>query len=248
MKTIALVIVLLFILLFWQDRDRTRGGIWLAIGIILKPYVAVLFLYLVIKRHWRGIGLTLITLAALSLLSLIAFGWTTFISYFTSNPTSKLPPWFFTELDKGNLYAMIWRLIEKFLGESFLGLVLPIFIGISLVLTLVTVWLINQLISVHDEWALATVLSLALFLYPNTGTNYYVTLIAPIFLLWNYKEKMPGGGWSLSIFMALEAAFFAYQRGWSNFVFLGMALGWLALFGFGIVLLMQKRIHQHNIS
>ncbi|MEW6401107.1 MAG: glycosyltransferase family 87 protein, partial [Chloroflexota bacterium] len=239
-------ILLLFIVLFWRDRHRARAGIWLLFGIILKPYVAVLVLYLVIKRQWGPLVTSAIALVSTSLLSIVVFGWKTFTSYFFSFPASKLPPWFFTEYDKGNLYATTWRMINKHLGESSLNLVLPIYAGISLIVILITAWLIYQLLSSHEDWARAIILSLGLFLYPNTGTNYYVALIAPMFLLWSYKDKVPAGIWFVAIVMTLETAFFSYQRGWSKYVFLGMGLGWFALFALGLALLVKKWQNRAN--
>lgn len=240
-------IVLFMLLLFWRDRQLTRSGIWLGIGIIVKPYLALLLVYLFVNRKWRTITSALLTLSLASLLSLIAFGSTTFFDYFTSNPVIRLPAWFFSELGNGSLYAIIWRLITRYLGSGSLGLVQPIFISASIILIAFTVWLVYQLGSSYDEWALAIILSLALLLYPDVGSNYCVALTAPLLLLWTNRKILLGGIWSVAAFITLESALFGYNSGWNNFVFISIALNWLAFSAFGLLFLLQQR-KQSNIA
>jgi hypothetical protein len=237
-------IVLLMLLLFWRDRQQMRSGIWLGIAIIIKPFMALLFLYLFVNRKWRVIISTLLTIALTSLLSLIVFGPTTFFDFFISNSVTRLPAWYFAELGNGSLYAIIWRLITRYLGGGSLGLVQPIFISTSVILIAFTGWLVYRLDSTYDEWALAITLSLALLLYPNVGSNYCVVLMAPLLLLWANRKVLLGGIWSVSAFITLESVLLGYNGGWSNFVFISIALSWLVFSALGLLFLLQQRKQQ----
>lgn len=216
-------LLLLTLLMFWHERKLPRSGIWLALGIIVKPYLALLLIYVLVLRQWRMFIWSLGTLAVVSLLSMFTFGFQTFVSYFTANPVAKLPSWYFSELANGSLYAILWR---AFGGSA---LVEPIFIVVALVLTGLTAWLVNRLGVGRSEWALSAILALALLIYPNTGTSYCIVLLASFLLLWTNREKLPGGTWSVAAFAASEALLLNYQYGASNFVFVAILLNWLTL-------------------
>jgi hypothetical protein len=237
--------VLLMLLLFWKDRTSFRGGVWLAIGVVLKPYVAILFLYLTVKRQWRVVGGMLSMLGALSILSLLAFGSATFISYFASNFSSRLPVWYFSELANGSLYAAILRVTISLMGEGGLGTARGIFVILAVPLAGFLLWLVNQLDTSNNEWAMAITLPVALLLYPITAANYCVALLIPLFLLWMQREKIPGGVWSIAAFTALEFAFFGYHSGWSQFVFIGIAFSSLVSLTLGLFFVAQQR---HRLS
>lgn len=232
-------ITLMMFLLFWRDREIGRAGVWLAIGIIVKPFMAILFLFLVFKRQWKACVNTISTLVVISLLSIIAFGITTFKS-FLNNPVVQTPPLYYLELGQANLYAAIWRMAFHYLDENPGRLVDLIFISVSIVLLLCTFWVACKLTPPNDEWRLSIIISLGLLIYPNTSTNYYSVLMPLILLLWIRREMCPGGVWSIAIFIGLEALLFGYHGGWSNLALLGSVLFWVAPIAFGYWLIRNK--------
>src|SRR5205823_3857311 len=78
----TLFLILLLIALFFRDRDRSMGGVWLALGILVKPFIAIFFLWLLLKKRWRPVLVALCTLAAATGLTLVIYGPAVFRSYF----------------------------------------------------------------------------------------------------------------------------------------------------------------------
>ncbi|MCC6499784.1 MAG: DUF2029 domain-containing protein [Anaerolineales bacterium] len=232
-------IVLLMLLLFWRDRGLGRAGVWLAISILVKPFTAVLLLFLLFKRRWNAFVYAVSAFVAISLLSLVVFGSATFGS-FLSNPVVKVPSLFFFELDKGNLYAMIWRLMAGSVDKNMVGWAQAIFIGASVVLFLVTLWVVYKLIPFNDEWCIAVIASLGLLVYPNASTNYYSALLPVVFWLWATRRNVPGGVWGIAIFVGLEALLLGYNGGWSNLVFWGSVLFWVMPLGISFWLIWRE--------
>jgi hypothetical protein len=232
-------LVLLMLLLFWRDRERERGGIWLALGIFTKPFLAFLLVYLLLQRHWRAIASTIFALAAISLLSIVVFGPATFSSYFTANPVAKMPDYVYTEMLNQSLLATILRLTEYDFSDTS-PLTYPTFIALTLILAGITSWLVYRLDASHADWMLALTLSLALLLYPATLEHYSVLLIVPILLLWTHRQELIGGLWGVVVFITLTYVLISYRGG--NYVFFATALNWFVLAGIGIWALLRQSI------
>ena len=131
-------LVLLLLLLFWCDRERKRGGIWLALGIIVKPVLVFLLIYLLLRRHWRVIASTFVTLATVSILTIIVFGPVMFFSYFFANPiVYDMPDYLYTEPINQSLLATILRVTQYDFSHTS-PLFQPIFIFLTLILTGIT--------------------------------------------------------------------------------------------------------------
>jgi hypothetical protein len=230
-------IVLLWMLLFWRDHERPRAGIWLALGILTKPFVAVLFLYLLLRRSWRVMVSALATLAAISLLSIVVFGPSTFFSYFTLNPTSKIPGYVYTESANQSLLATVLRLTQQDIGSAS-PLTQPIYLVITAFLVAATGWLIYRLNRSKMDWTLALSVLLALVIYPATLKHYSVLLIAPLLLLWMHRKNLPGGVWSVTGFITLSYVCAGFNSG--DFVFVALALNWFALAGISVWALTRR--------
>jgi hypothetical protein len=197
-----------------------------------------MLIYLLVRRQWRGLVGVLIALAATSALSVVAFGPTTFLSYFISNPATKLPSSYFAELGNGSLYAFIWRMSTQYFRNT--ALAHPLFFMASIFLVGLTIWLAYRLAPSCDEWALTITLSAALLLYPNVGSNYCTTLMAPMLLLWKHRQEFFRSSWLVAAFMTLVFWFLGYRDGWSNFVFVAIVVNWLVFFVLGAWLLKGK--------
>jgi hypothetical protein len=221
-------IVLLLLLLFWRDRRLLRAGIWLAIGLCVKPIVAFVLLYLLLRRRWRLIGSTLGMLATIALLTVLVFGPSTFLSYLTANPAAKKVPYtLYVESVNQSLLATILRAT----GDSFSSaspITQPIFVAPALFLAVITSALIYRMPAKADDWALAFTIPFALLLYPAALVHYSLLLLLPLLLLWRERGQLPISSWGVVAFIALEYGLIG--RGGSG-VFLAVMLSWLALAG-----------------
>jgi hypothetical protein len=229
-------LALLLLLLFWRNHMRSRGGVWLALGILAKPFLAVFLLYLVLRKHWRVIISTFVTLLVALLLALVVFGPDT-ILYFTENPNARVPDFQYTEWTNQSLLASILRLTEYDFSDKS-PLTHPIFITLTLVLTGITSWLVYRLDAFYIDWILALILLLSLLIYPASLMFYSVLLIIPILLFWTHRQQLVGGIWSVTTFITVVYALTSYRNG--EFVFIANAFAWFVLAGIGCWALAQK--------
>jgi hypothetical protein len=236
-------IVLLALLLFWLWRDRPRGAIWLAIGLFVKPLLVFLPLYLVLRRRWRLLCSIAVAGSSMLLLSAAVFGPNTVLSYFTANPVvNSTPVAFYTEEVCQSLLATILRLTRYDFSNSS-PYTQPLFLLSALIITAVTSWLIYKLEESQADWMLALATVLALLLYTRTLTHYSVLLIAPIALIWSRRQQLPGQAWSAIAFITVEYTLINLGNGW---IFLAMALSWLALVGVSARSLLHRPILEHT--
>jgi hypothetical protein len=213
-------LALLFFLLFWRNRSKKRGGIWLACCVVVKPYMALFYIYPLLTRKWKVLTVAILTLLALILLSVAAFGADNLVSYFTENPTSKMPACVYSERVNQSLLATILRLTPNLVikGSPLLN---PLYVGISLILIFTTVLVIIKNRSNDDDWVFLSILFLALIVYPATLAHYGVFLIIPVALLLQRSSQ------SVKKRIIILLALFITYLFSGSFVFLANIFMWL---------------------
>jgi hypothetical protein len=221
-------LLLLMLILFWRDRNLSRGGIWLALGILVKPFLGGAFLYLLLRRKWRIITTTVIALSAISLLTLGVFGSETFFSYFKPSHYASLPKFIYTEITNQSLLATVLRLTKYDLSNTS-PITHPIFVAIAIIITGITIWLVSRLDKRHNDLALALVIVLSLLIYPVSQMFYCIILIVPVLLLWKYSLQIQLKIWSVVAIFTLEYVMVNYSYG--NYIFYANMLNWLILAG-----------------
>ncbi len=174
-------IALFFFLLFWLNKSKDWSGIFLALCVVVKPYMALLYMYPLFARKWRMLLVAGSALIIITILSIIAFGPDVFASFFTQNPTSKLPVLAYTEEINQSLLSTILRLDPTQIPMKS-PLLNPLYLGTSLLLTLITVW-VTAANKDGNDWVLLSILFLALIVYPASLEHYSVFLILPVILL-----------------------------------------------------------------
>ncbi|MBZ0280909.1 MAG: DUF2029 domain-containing protein [Anaerolineae bacterium] len=204
--------LLLFVLLFWRDRDHPRAGLWIALGVFTKPLFAVVFLYLLLRRRWRVFGASIISMALISLVTIVIFGAETFFSYFTGNALGQTPDFMYTEMVNQSLLAGIIRGTGYDLTQN-AALLNPIFIVVGLALTAVTAWIVWRLKPRHEDWALVLPFMLILLLYPASLLTYSVLLILPIFLLISSRAQIPGKAVGVVVLLTVLYTILAFRTG-----------------------------------
>jgi Glycosyltransferase family 87 len=226
-NTIALgqmnFLVLLFLLLYWKDWGGGRAGVWLALAILVKLYVAVVFLFPLLRRCWRALAWAVISSLLVAVAALAALGPKTFFGYFVLHPATRLPGWVYTEHINQSLPAVVLRHAHNAKASEWL------YVVIAIAAACVSGWLVYRLRRDDAEWGLGLVLALALMIYPGTLAHYTVVLLIPLLLIWANRERIPLGVWGSAGLIASVYFLIALFRGES--VFAAMALTWLALAG-----------------
>jgi hypothetical protein len=223
-------LVLLAVLLFWQTRRKAVSGVWLGIGFLIKPLVAFLSFFSILRRQWRSIGVAVATLVVAALLTIVVFSPTTFFSYFTNSPTTNTPDHLYSEAHNQSLLGTILRLTSSdSTGAS--PLRNPPFIVIAAALLAVTLWLVYRHDVVSDELAICLLLVLSLLLYPSTGDHYSVLLIPSVFLVWSKRQRHVAAMLASAAFIAL---IYVLVNLWTDYVFVAQVVDWLLLAGIGV--------------
>jgi hypothetical protein len=232
-------LALLLFLLFWRTRSKKRGGIWLALSVVVKPFMAIPYLYLLLARKWKIFVVAVLTLLTITFLTTLVFGKDVLVTFFVNNPTSKLPGYVYSEGVNQSLLATILRSPLKQIGSEpssiksfYLGVSLPankneppflnsMYMGISLILAFVTSLITIKYKDDKDGWVILSILFLALIVYPATLKHYGVFLIMPIISL----LRQPGGN-IRGRFVVFSIIFIVYLLS-SGYVFFANFFVWL---------------------
>ena len=215
-------LVLLCLLLLWRDRERPRAGLWLALGLVVKPLFALYCLYPLLRRQGRTLAVLSGSLFVIAGLTVAKFGLASCLGYFTDNPASRLPGYLYKDLTNQSLLATILR----FTGKDYVGhspVMDPVFLAIAAVLVGITGWCIVRRSQSSSEWPLALLVCMVLLVYPATLSHYSVVLIVPILLLCAQRYDLPGAGWWPPLLAGIEFALLA--RGGAC-IFLANAIAW----------------------
>ena len=182
-----LFILLFFLLLFYKYRDKPLGGLFLALAIFIKPFVAVLLLYYLIKRQKMGFLFFLVSCLVICIVTALTFGIHPFIEYLIDNPTQRVPEWFFTDEINKSLLAQLYRKLpdNKLLANI-------IYYITSIILMLLFGKIIYQYKNRSEMSGVFFVIILAvgLIVYPSGMNHYPVVHLVSIFVLLEYLKKV----------------------------------------------------------
>jgi hypothetical protein len=240
-------IVLLAFLMYWQKRESITGGIWLGIGMIVKPILAIVLIYPVLRKHWRPLLGVVVAVIVSSAITIMAFGPEMFFGYFANNPIiHKMPNYLYTEDINQSLLATILRQTNFNFSQGS-PYMQPIFICISALITGITSFLIfprKEEKESYPDYALALTITFALLLFPKTLTHYAVMLIVPILIVWTRCEEVSSSSLLILIFVTAEYVLVSLK---GVFVFISILSAWLFIAGICIKLLLLQH-HCKNMN
>lgn len=202
------------LLLFWVFRDSVAGGAWMAVATIVKPFLAILFVFSLLRRRIAVAAAGVAVLAALSLAAGAWFGWSNVASYFHPGRYAMLPAWVYTETTNQSLLATILRFRH---GEQ---LASPphdaVYTMLALLLFALTCVLMLRLNGSNGEWSLALSILLSLIVYPTSQMFYSIMLIAPLLLLWKHRSEVPYGTAIVAVVTCLAYALMRSEVFWAT--------------------------------
>ena len=183
-------ILMFFMLLFWDYRNKWVGGVWLALAIMIKPIAAVFMLYLILKRRWTLIGSLIGSTLVLLIATSIVFGPDMVLSFFTNNSiVNDMPTGLYAESINQSLLGEIvrWLAIDLSIESPYS----PLFIIIAGIMTTITTGCILFLPEEHSDWLFILCVSLAVLIYPKTLEHYNFIGIVAILLLIIKSKLLP---------------------------------------------------------
>jgi hypothetical protein len=219
-------LILLMLLLFWGDRERARGGVWLGLAMIVKPWVAVVGLYLLVRKKWSTIATFAATLMLILAATAAIFGPKIFSQHLYGDKLLAVYPYAQT-MNQSLVGVLMRHGPELAAGQS--PLLSPWYLGIAAAMTGWTVFCLFRFRQAADDWALAMVIVLGMIIYPPTLAHYSVALLIPVMLWWRDLAARRGqvalaGTLVLTTFLlvALKLSFAAMLLAWCALSILGL--------------------------
>jgi hypothetical protein len=193
-------IVLFHLLLMRKYIDKKIAGLFLALAMFTKPYMAILIVFFIIRRRWGTIVYFAISAVAVCSVVLLFFGLAPFKSYLFNNPTYRMPLWVFSQDINQSLHAVLIRLNLIAVEKSF------VYVAISGAVALLSLWYVLLMAKrgLYD-YVLAFLLLIALFIYPGTLSYYGVLLLFIIFQFFDEDNQL---GFNAYMCMAIVTVFY----------------------------------------
>jgi Glycosyltransferase family 87 len=229
-------ILLGLFLLFWKYYNHFQGGIYLALGVLVKPWLIFFLLYIFLKRRWTVLLGFLITLSSSFFLTILCFGITPILEYFFRNPSARSIITYIEPINQ-SLLATILRITRYEFSENS-PLAHPIYIFVATALLAVTSYSIFRLKRI--DLALSIILMLALLIYPGTLAHYSLFLIIPILLVYRHSDDFFCKTLGAVLFVFCQYVFSSYE----NLTFVIFLLDWLALVSLSFVWLKKPTLIQ----
>jgi hypothetical protein len=174
-------LLLFFLLLVYKNPEDWKSGIYLALAVLIKPIAAVWFLYYIINKKWIPLVSFILTGFVIVVISALWFGPNSYVTFFTSPPTSRMPAFVFTESVNQSLLATISRLSIKTGIKSFLvnkGILVAV---VSTILTITTCVASSYMAKSNQRFSFLIFIPLSLLIYPSSPSHYAVILLPIIF-------------------------------------------------------------------
>jgi hypothetical protein len=220
-------LLLALLLLFARSQERMRGGAWLALAIAVKPVVAPLLAYAVLRRQWRSVAGAAATFAALCLVTVALYGIDVFASYLATNPVSRLPAFIYSIDENQSLLAELIRSTNDAPAAIATLPLHPYYIAVLLIVGATAAAVVQLLPKRHEPLALSVALTAVLLIYPQSWEHYTVLLILPMLVLWKEREVFELSTAAAIVLLSAVYALLRYDSG--HVAVYGTSLLWIAL-------------------
>ncbi len=215
---------LLWLVAFWRDRDRARGGLWLAFAAVTKPFALVLVAFLAIRRRWAGMATAFATHVVSIPVAFLAFGAVHSPTYFRSNPASRLPAYVYSQDVNQSLWGTLLRMRDLDV-TPFSGQVRNEMLVAAGLFLAPTAWAAFRR-GLDERLLFGLVLVSGLVLYPVSLEHYSVVLLLPLLLVWARPDVVRGSRVALNALIVM--VYVLIGLGYTG-VFWAYAMSWVAL-------------------
>jgi len=174
-------LVLLLLLLSFSHRDRFAGGVWLALGLLLRPILLLMLVEPVLRRRWPPLLGLAATAVVTTIGALAAFGVDVMTGYL-SHGAGPVPPRMYGMAVNQSLLAVLVR--AGLLSPEGTPPADPVYLAIVVAAVLATVFAVWRWHGRAPNPLLALLVCVALIIYPQTLDHYAVMLLPALLVLW----------------------------------------------------------------
>ena len=190
--------MLLLFMLLWRSRSSVLAGVWIGLGMCVKPYFGILVFWLLLRFRFGTMVLAAVTVVLAFASAALVFGAGDVKTYLLDNPIGNAPAHLFTQKYNVSALAVLRRATGALQWTGSPVMYGP-YITFALLVTAMTAWSVRR--CVDDRWALITCVALGLLLAPQSLWHYCSVLLPAMAFMLVYN----GFGW-LSI-IAVVALF-----------------------------------------
>ncbi len=181
------VLVALLLALAWGDRDRDRAGAWVALGAAVKPWVAVLGVWLLVRRRWRSAAVAVLCMLALAGASVAVLGPAAAANWLRSGARPPVPGAVYVEWMNQSLLGTVLRGLRQS-GPTAMGV--AAYGALALPLAALVLWAGSRCRDTHPAECFSSFVAAGLLLYPGTLSHYSFVLVVPVAALW-FRDPLP---------------------------------------------------------
>ncbi len=197
----------LFVLMAWKARQRASAGVWLVAATVMKLLYGALWIYPILRKQWRAAaGIAVATVCA-CLASIVAFGWTNFMTYITDNPAAhRMPSSYFALYVNQSLLGASLRLFPYHMPVFGMPTHNPLYVVSALIVAIITGCILIRLPHTQegDDLTFTLLILSGMLVYPWTLSNYFVLLLIPVGHLWLRRVDSPlGYKWAIIVISAI---------------------------------------------
>jgi hypothetical protein len=205
-----LIMALLFMLV-WGSRRNALAGVWIGLGMCIKPYFGILLLWLLVRLRFGTMMLAAGTVALAFAIAAGVFGVGDVTTYFLDNPIARAPRHLYTQDVNLSALAVLRRATDARTWAGSAVMHGP-YIAFALLVTALTAWSVWR--CTDDRWALVACTSLGLLLAPQSLYHYCTVLLPAMAYIVVYN----GFKWrTMSLVVMLFAlASFEHAAFWFN--------------------------------
>lgn len=178
-------VFLFFLILILKYPDNWKSGVYLVLLIIIKPLAAIFALYFLVFKKWKILISFLLTGCLVLRVSILFFGYDSFLVFLKSPPTNRIPLEVFYESTEQSINAVLMRLQLKFYGHVNFQSIKIITYVLSALIILITIYSSFIISKKEKRLSFMIFVPMALLIYPNTLNSYTIILLPIILYLFN---------------------------------------------------------------
>ncbi len=197
-------VFLFFLILLMLNLDNWKAGIFLTVLILIKPLAAIFVFYFLFFKKWKILGFFLLSGCLVIIVSIFLFGFDSFIVFFKSPPTNRIPPKLLYQLIIESLNAVVLRLQHKISGYVNFKSARIVTSFLSILIIFITLYSSKMLAKKSGLFSFIIFIPMSLLIYPNTQ-SFYILLLLPVTVYLLIKKPFKNNILNLALIFFLYA-------------------------------------------
>jgi hypothetical protein len=225
--SILLTVLLLSALLALRKRHNIQAGVFIGLTVAIKLITWPIIIYFAIKRDWKALISSLLTVIGANLLAALVIGVGPFVYYYLQ-ASSQVFSAYQAVLHNFSIWSIGYRLFDGTGSKVFVNFIsapplvyIPqiAFIFSGLLAISYLVWgLVHASRAINLDTAVAILVCVILCISPVTWAHYYVMLVIPLLILYRllWERNFPPG--KTSVFLAIVLLLFLVNEQLVNII------------------------------